>query len=84
MNINSFLIKILNESVSVELKNGVVIYGILSKFDKSMNLYFKNVKKSLSKEKSIYLDSVSVRGSMIRYIILPSWINIDLILIGKN
>lgn len=72
--------KILNEIITVELKNGVTVYGTLCKFDKSMNLYLKNVKKSLNKEKTVYFDSVSIRGSMVRYIILPNWINLDLIL----
>ena len=48
MNILSFLKKILNEAVTIELKNGVIIYGLLTRFDKSMNLYLKNVKKSVN------------------------------------
>ena len=80
MKIPFFLKKILNEIITVELKNGVTVYGTLCKFDKSMNLYLKNVKKSLHKEKTVYFDSVSIRGSMVRYIILPNWINLDLIL----
>jgi len=81
MKISKFLGKILNESVTIELKSGVVIYGTLTKFDKCMNLYLKNVKKSFSTDKSIYFESVSIRGSMVRYIILPVWINLELILI---
>ena len=80
MKIPFFLKNILNEIITVELKNGVTVYGTLCKFDKSMNLYLKNVKKSLNKEKTVYFDSVSIRGSMVRYIILPNWINLDLIL----
>jgi small nuclear ribonucleoprotein D1 len=80
MNLFFFLKKILNETVTIELKNGVIIHGILSKFDKSMNLYLRHVKKCLSKSKSIYFESISIRGSMVRYIILPDWLNLDLIL----
>ena len=83
MNINILFKKILNETISNELKNGTLIYGILTKFDKSMNLYLKNVKKSSSNQKSIYFDAISIRGSMVRYIILPDWINVDLILLEK-
>lgn len=83
MNINTILKKILNETISIELKNGTLIYGILTKFDKSMNLYLKKVKKSFPYQKSIYFDFVSIRGSMVRYIILPDWINIDLILLEE-
>jgi small nuclear ribonucleoprotein D1 len=72
--------KLLNEFITVELKNGIIIYGTLFKFDKSMNLYLKDVKKSFNREKSVYFDSVSIRGSMVRYIILPNWVNLDLIL----
>ena len=80
MKILHFLKKLLNEYITVELKNGIIIYGTLFKFDKSMNLYLKNVKKSFNREKSVYFDSVSIRGSMVRYIILPNWVNLDLIL----
>ena len=83
MKIPYFLKKILNEFITVELKNGVTVYGTLCKFDKSMNLYLKNVKKTFKKEKTVYFDSVSIRGSMVRYIILPNWINLDLILTEK-
>ena len=80
MKIPFFLKKILNEIITVELKNGVTVYGTLCKFDKSMNLYLRHVKKCLSKSKSIYFESISIRGSMVRYIILPDWLNLDLIL----
>lgn len=80
MKILHFFKILLNEFITVELKNGIIIYGTLFKFDKSMNLYLKDVKKSFKKEKSIYFDSVSIRGSMVRYIILPNWVNLDLIL----
>ena len=80
MKILQFLKKLLNEFITIELKNGIIIYGTLFKFDKSMNLYLKNVKKSFNREKSVYFDSVSIRGSMVRYIILPNWVNLDLIL----
>jgi small nuclear ribonucleoprotein D1 len=80
MKILQFFKKLLNEFITIELKNGIIIYGTLFKFDKSMNLYLKNVKKSFNREKSVYFDSVSIRGSMVRYIILPNWVNLDLIL----
>ena len=81
MNILSFLKKILNEAVTIELKNGVIIYGLLTRFDKSMNLYLKNVKKSVNQEKFFSFESICIRGSTIRYIIIPDWVNLDLILI---
>ena len=84
MHIVVLIKKLTNESITVELKNGTLIYGILQKYDKYMNLYLKNVKKSLSQKKSIYFESISIRGSMIRYIIFPNWINLDLLLIEKN
>jgi len=80
MKILQFFKKLLNEFITIELKNGIIIYGTLFKFDKSMNLYLKNVKKSFNREKSVYFDSVSIRGTMVRYIILPNWVNLDLIL----
>ena len=80
MKILQFFKKLLNEFITIELKNGIIIYGTLFKFDKSMNLYLKNVKKSFNREKSVYFDSVSIRGSRVRYIILPNWVNLDLIL----
>jgi small nuclear ribonucleoprotein D1 len=83
MNLNLIFKKILNETITVELKNETLIYGTLIKFDKSMNLYLKNVKKSFPNQKSIFFASVSIRGSIVRYIIIPDWINLDLILLEK-
>ena len=77
MNLNLIFKKILNETITVELKNETLIYGTLTKFDKSMNLYLKKVKKSFPNQKSIYFESVSIRGSIVRYIIIPNWINLD-------
>lgn len=84
MKIGIFLKKVINELITVELKNGMIIYGTLFKYDKSMNLYLKDVKKSFSKEKSIFFESISIRGSMIRYIILPNWLNLDLLLLETS
>mmetsp|Transcript_42972 Transcript_42972/g.101044 ORF Transcript_42972/g.101044 Transcript_42972/m.101044 type:complete len:83 (+) Transcript_42972:34-282(+) len=74
--------KIKNESITVELKTGVSVQGILIEIDKNMNLYLKNVKRTSKREHSVFISEISIRGSSIRYIILPVWLNIETLLLS--
>nr|UXY87604.1 small nuclear ribonucleoprotein D1 [Cryptomonas curvata] len=84
MNLTTFLSRIINESITVELKNGSILHGILLKSDNFMNLYLKKVKKNDVLKSNLNLENISIRGNMIRYIILPIWVNFDSILYIKN
>nr|UXY87117.1 small nuclear ribonucleoprotein D1 [Cryptomonas sp.] len=80
MKIRLIFEKITNEIITVELKNGVTIHGRIFSSDKYMNIYLKKAKRSVIPELPLNIESISIRGNMIRYIILPIWINFDSIL----
>jgi small nuclear ribonucleoprotein D1 len=73
--------KLKKETVTVELKNGTVISGSVAKVDPSMNIHLSKVKMTVRGKNPETLDSLSVRGSTIRSVILPDSINLDTLLI---
>ena len=58
--------KLHNETVQIELKNGSVIHGTLISVDMLMNTHLKNVKLTAKTKETTTLDSLSVRGSRAR------------------
>jgi len=84
MKLVRFLMKLSNESVSVELKNGTVVTGTVAGVDVSMNTHLKHVKMTLKGKEPISLDTLSIRGSNIRYYILPESINLDTLLVDDT
>nr|UXY88102.1 small nuclear ribonucleoprotein D1 [Cryptomonas curvata] len=84
MNLSIIFKRIINETITVELKNGIILHGTLLDSDKLMNIYLKKVKKTNNSALNLNLESISIRGNTIRYVILPIWINFDSILYLKN
>mmetsp|Transcript_19293 Transcript_19293/g.39283 ORF Transcript_19293/g.39283 Transcript_19293/m.39283 type:complete len:86 (+) Transcript_19293:2390-2647(+) len=80
MKLNEVFKKIKNEIITVELKTGIIIQGILIEIDKSMNLFLKSCKRISKKGKPVFVSEIAIRGSSIRYIILPIWLNIETLL----
>ncbi|KAL6763911.1 hypothetical protein V8C86DRAFT_2484055 [Haematococcus lacustris] len=76
-----FLMKLSNETVQVELKNGSVIQGTITGVDIAMNTHLKAVKLTAKGKNPISLDHLSVRGNTIRYYILPDSLNLDTLLV---
>mmetsp|Transcript_19665 Transcript_19665/g.35468 ORF Transcript_19665/g.35468 Transcript_19665/m.35468 type:complete len:115 (-) Transcript_19665:1143-1487(-) len=76
-----FLMKLANETVQVELKNGTVIQGTISGVDIAMNTHLRAVKLFYKGKSPINLDQLSVRGNQIRYYILPDSLNLDTLLV---
>ena len=76
--------KLSNETVTIELKNGTIIYGTITGVDVAMNTHLKAVKMTIKGRNPVSLDSMSVRGSNIRYVILPDSINLDAYLIDDS
>jgi small nuclear ribonucleoprotein D1 len=81
MKLVRFLMKCTGEGVTVELKNGTVIQGTITGVDMSMNTHLKAVKMSIKNKDAQHLDSLSIRGSTIRYFILPDSLPLDTLLI---
>lgn len=71
MKLVRFLMKLKNETVTIELKNGTIVVGSVYGVDIKMNTFLQNVKMTVKDKDPISLDQLTLRGSSIRYVILP-------------
>ncbi|KAJ3315740.1 mRNA splicing protein smd1, partial [Gonapodya sp. JEL0774] len=76
-----FLQKCHNETVTIELKNGTVVAGTIMGVDLAMNTHLRAVKMTVKGRDPQSLDTLSIRGSNIRYVILPESLPLDTLLI---
>ncbi|KAF3551960.1 hypothetical protein DY000_02003788 [Brassica cretica] len=63
MKLVRFLMKLNNETVSIELKNGTVVHGTITGVDVSMNTHLKTVKMSLKGKNPVTMDHLSLRDT---------------------
>lgn len=73
--------KLTNESVTIELKNGTIVHGTITGVDMSMNTHLKNIKMTVKNAEPNHLETLSIRGSNIRYFVLPDSLPLDTLLI---
>ena len=64
--------KLTNETVTIELKNGTVVVGTITGVDISMNTHLKTVKLTVKGKETVALDHLTIRGNNIRYFLLPA------------
>uniref|UniRef100_A0A803N3N2 Small nuclear ribonucleoprotein Sm D1 n=1 Tax=Chenopodium quinoa TaxID=63459 RepID=A0A803N3N2_CHEQI len=83
MKLVRFLMKLNNETVSIELKNGTVVHGTITGVDISMNTHLKTVKLTPKGKNPVTMDHLSVRGNNIRYYILPDSLNLETLLVEE-
>ncbi|TVY83435.1 Small nuclear ribonucleoprotein Sm D1 [Lachnellula suecica] len=76
-----FLMKCANETVTIELKNGTIIHGTITSVSPQMNTALRTVKMTQRGREPISLDTINLRGSTIRYYILPDSLPLDTLLI---
>ncbi|CAO3588126.1 unnamed protein product [Absidia cylindrospora] len=76
--------KLNNESVSVELKNGTIVHGTITGVDMSMNTHLKTVKMTVKNRDPVSLDTLSIRGNNVRCVILPDSLPLDTLLIDDT
>jgi small nuclear ribonucleoprotein D1 len=76
--------KLNNETVTIELKNGTIVHGTVTGVDMLMNTHLKTVKMTLKNKEPVGLDSLSIRGNNIRYVILPDSLPLDTLLIDDS
>jgi len=67
--------------VTIELKNGSVVIGTITGVDISMNTHLKSVKHTVKGRETIALDHMTIRGSNIRYFLLPESLSLETLLI---
>ncbi|GMH05876.1 hypothetical protein Nepgr_007716 [Nepenthes gracilis] len=84
MKLVRFLMKLNNETVSIELKNGTVVHGTITGVDISMNTHLKTVKLTVKGKNPVTHDHLSVRGNNIRYYILPDSLNLETLLVEET
>ncbi|EOD11176.1 hypothetical protein EMIHUDRAFT_452526 [Emiliania huxleyi CCMP1516] len=84
MKLVRFLMKLSNETVTIELKNGTIVSGTVAGVDVSMNTHLKHVKMTLKGRNPVSLDTLSIRGSNVRYFILPDSLNLDTLLVDDT
>jgi small nuclear ribonucleoprotein D1 len=89
--------KCANETVTIELKNGIclftksflylltvigtIIHGTITSVSPQMNTALRTVKMTQRGRDPISLDTINLRGSTIRYFILPDALPLDTLLI---
>ncbi|KAG7571400.1 hypothetical protein FFLO_00583 [Filobasidium floriforme] len=83
--------KLSNETVSIELKNGTTVHGTITAVDPQMNTHLKTVKMTPKNRSTVTVDTLAIRGPNIRYFVLPDSLPLDNLLIddapkpkGKN
>ncbi|XGW10993.1 hypothetical protein V3C99_012469 [Haemonchus contortus] len=84
MKLVRFLMKLIHETVTIELKNGTLVHGGIIGVDVAMNMHLRSVKMTPKNKDPINLDSLSIRGNNIRYIILPDSLPLDTMLIDDE
>ena len=81
MKLVRFLMKLNNETVNIELKNGTVVTGTVTGVDVSMNTHLKGVKMTVKGRETVSLDHLTIRGNNIRYFLLPESLPIETLLV---
>ncbi|TKR67253.1 hypothetical protein L596_023435 [Steinernema carpocapsae] len=84
MKLVRFLMKLSQETVSIELKSGTIAYGTVAGVDMSMNVHLRKVTLTTQFQEPTIMDTMTVRGNNIRYIILNEGANLDLLLLDDD
>ena len=84
MKLVRFLMKLANETVTIELKDGTVVQGTIFGVDINMNIHLKTVKVTYKKKNPILMDHLTIRGNNLRLVILPESLPLDTLLIDDT
>ncbi|KLJ05571.1 small nuclear ribonucleoprotein D1 [Blastomyces silverae] len=76
--------KCANETVTIELKNGTILHGTITSVSPQMNTALRTVKMTPKGRDPISLDTINIRGSTIRYYILPDSLPLDTLLVDDT
>ena len=84
MKLVRFLMKLKDETVTIELKNGTIVHGTITGVDPSMNTHIKSCKMTIKGKPAVNLEALSIRGSNIRYFIFVDTLNLDTLLVDDT
>ena len=84
MKLVKFLMKMKNETVTIELKNGTVVVGTIEGVDIKMNVHLKLVKMTIKGKNPVSLENFSIRGNNIRHVVLPDYLPIETLLVDEG
>ena len=95
MKLVKFLMKLNNETVTIELKNGTLVVGTVTGIyfssliifigvDISMNTHLKAVKLTVKGRETIALDHITIRGNNIRYFLPPESLQLETLLVDDT
>ncbi|KAF9517500.1 hypothetical protein BS47DRAFT_1375642 [Hydnum rufescens UP504] len=73
--------KLNNETVTLELKDGSIVHGTITGVDVQMNTHLKTVKMTARNRDPASFDTFTIRGNHIRYFILPDSLPLDTLLV---
>merc|ERR1719218_125050 len=71
-------------TVNMELKNGTCVQGTITAVDTSMNTHLKQVKVTVRHKNPVNMAYLSIRGTNIRYFILPDHADLNQLLIDDT
>jgi small nuclear ribonucleoprotein D1 len=80
MKLVHFLMKLQNEVVQVELKNGTQVQGTLLSVSPAMNMNLRDAKMTVPHRDTIALEHITLRGNQVRMVLLPDELNLDSVL----
>lgn len=85
MKLVRFLMRCTNQTVTISLKNGSSVTGSVAAVDINMNIHLRNVRilnapSSTSSTAPTETDTLTVRGSTIRTVVLPDSLPLDALL----
>uniref|UniRef100_A0A0K0F9M3 Small nuclear ribonucleoprotein Sm D1 n=1 Tax=Strongyloides venezuelensis TaxID=75913 RepID=A0A0K0F9M3_STRVS len=81
MKLVHFLMKLSHETVIIELKNGNQVQGTVVGVDIAMNIHLRQVKMTLKSGDNLSMESITVRGNNLRYVILPDTLPLNSMLV---
>ncbi|KAI6185089.1 Small nuclear ribonucleoprotein Sm D1 [Aphelenchoides bicaudatus] len=84
MKLVRFLMKLSHETVIIELKNGTQVTGTIQGVDVAMNMHLRSVKMTMKGRDQQAMDTLSIRGNNIRYIVLPDALPLDKLLLDDE
>ncbi|KAK4974741.1 Sm snRNP core protein Smd1 [Elasticomyces elasticus] len=84
MKLVRFLMKCANETVTIELKNGTILNGTIASVGPQMNTALRSVKMTPKGRDPSAVENMNVRGSTIRYFILPDSLPLDTLLVDDT